>query len=81
MATIKQINSALLGFLLGSAVGGAIALLYAPKPGKQLRNDIRRTTNELYEEGKKKSYESWNDAKEKAENLIDSANDIIKHKC
>jgi len=77
MANIKQVNSLFLGFLLGGAVGGAIALLYAPKSGEQLRNDIKKTSNELYEDGKKKTYESWNDAKAKAENIIDSANDVL----
>ena len=52
-------------------------MLYAPKSGKQLRNDISRTTNELYEEGKKKTYDSWNDEKEKAENILDGANDVL----
>ena len=77
MTTVKQINGVFLSFLLGGAVGGAIALLYAPKSGKQLRNDISRTTNELYEEGKKKTYDSWNDEKEKAENILDGANDVL----
>ena len=77
MTTVKQINGVFLSFLLGGVVGSAIALLYAPKSGKQLRNDISRTTNELYEEGKKKTYDSWNDAKEKAENILDGANDVL----
>jgi len=77
MINIKQINGVFLSFLLGGVVGSAIALLYAPKSGKQLRNDISRTTNELYEEGKKKTYDSWNDAKEKAESIIDGANDVL----
>lgn len=77
MANIKQVNSIFLSFLFGGAVGGAIALLYAPKSGKQLRSDISKTTNELYEDGKKKTYESWNEAKAKAENIIDSANDVL----
>ena len=77
MTTIKTTKWVFMSFLLGGAIGGAIALLYAPKSGKQLRNDISRTTNELYEEGKKKTYDSWNDAKEKAENILDGANDVL----
>lgn len=30
-----------LGFLAGGIVGGVLALLYAPKSGKELRQDIR----------------------------------------
>ena len=31
----------MIGFLAGGIVGGIIALLYAPKSGKELRNDIK----------------------------------------
>lgn len=36
----------LLGMVMGSAVGAAVALLFAPKSGKELRGDIAETTNE-----------------------------------
>lgn len=53
-------------FLVGGAVGAGVALLLAPKPGKEIRNDLKRfattTTDrvtlavdrgkELYEEGR-----------------------------
>lgn len=77
MSKMKIINGLFLSFLLGGAVGGTLALLYAPQKGKYLRKDISRKTNALIKEGKKISYDSWNDAKEKAENLIESANDTI----
>jgi gas vesicle protein len=77
MSKIKIINGLFLSFLLGGAVGGALALLYAPKKGKYLRKDISRKTNALIKEGKKITYDSWNDAREKAENIIESANDTL----
>ena len=63
--TKKGINSTV-PFLVGGVVGAGLALLYAPKPGKEIRNDINRfatTTKdrvalaidkgkELYEEGR-----------------------------
>ena len=56
----------LTSFLVGSAVGAGLAILLAPKPGKEIREDIKRFTTstkdrvtvavargkELYEEGK-----------------------------
>ena len=53
-------------FLVGGAVGAGVALLLAPKPGKEIRNDLKRfatTTKDrvtlavdrgkvLYEEGR-----------------------------
>jgi gas vesicle protein len=77
MSNIKIINGMFLSFLVGGAIGGAIALLYAPQKGKYLRKDISRKANDLIKEGKRKTYDSWNDAKEKAENLIESANDVL----
>jgi gas vesicle protein len=38
------------GFLLGGAIGAVIALLYAPKSGKEMREDLKRKTEELLEE-------------------------------
>jgi gas vesicle protein len=60
----KGINTIML-FLAGGAVGAGVALLLAPKPGKEIRNDLKRfagTTKDrvvltvdqgkvLYEEG------------------------------
>ena len=53
-------------FLVGGAVGAGVALLFAPKPGRELRSDIKRFSStakdrvslaidkgkELYEGGK-----------------------------
>ena len=63
--TNKGINIAV-PFLVGGVIGAGVALLLAPKPGKEVRNDLRRfatTTKdrvilavdkgkELYEEGR-----------------------------
>ncbi|GEM_PF-1768285 len=79
MTIFKKTSGLFTSFLLGGAVGGAIALMFAPKSGKHLRNDISRKTNELIEEGRNKSYETWNGAKEKAGNTIDRANDFFNN--
>lgn len=62
----------LIGFLTGSVVGSIIALLYAPKTGKELRGDIREKTDELMEgaeqylsEAKEKAVDLINDGKKK----------------
>lgn len=77
MISIKKINGIFISFLLGGAIGSAIALLYAPKPGKLLRRDISRKTNELIEQGKKKTFDSWNETKEKAESTLERANEFL----
>lgn len=77
MISINKTTGLITSFLLGGAIGGIIALLYAPQSGKHLRNDISRKTNELIEEGKKITYDSLNGVKEKADSSIESANDFL----
>jgi gas vesicle protein len=73
----KKINGFLLSFLIGGTVGGVLALLFAPKSGKSLRNDISGKTGELIEEARKKANNTWSAAREKAESTFESANDFL----
>ena len=43
----KTAKGFLVGFLAGSVVGAIIALLYAPKPGKELRADIKQKATDI----------------------------------
>jgi len=70
----------LIGFLTGGIVGAAIALLYAPKSGKELRQDIKGKTDELIDDAEKyldvakeKASLIYNDGKKKSEQLIADA--------
>lgn len=70
----------LLGFLSGALVGGAIALLYAPKPGKELRNDLVKKGGELaddlevyLQDAQEKAKTLINEGKEKSSALITDA--------
>lgn len=47
---MKSGNSFLTGLLAGAAIGGIIALLYAPKSGKETRDQIRAKFAELEQE-------------------------------
>lgn len=40
----------LIGFLAGTAFGAAIALLYAPMSGDELRSEIRREADARYQQ-------------------------------
>ncbi len=75
--TTKRTGGFLLSFLIGSAVGTAIALLYAPKSGRLLRNDISRKTNDMIDHGKKLTHDTWNGAKNTAETTFASANEFL----
>jgi gas vesicle protein len=47
---MKPGNSFLTGLLTGAAIGGIIALLYAPRSGKETREQIKNKLEELEKE-------------------------------
>lgn len=70
----------LIGLITGAAIGSVIALLYAPKSGKELRGDIRRKGEDLledaenlFEKAKDKASQIINDGKKKSEKLVSDA--------
>lgn len=76
----KTAKGLLLGFLAGGLVGAAVALLYAPKSGRELRNDIRLKKDELLDDtseylqiAKTKASDLINEGKRKSEELISDA--------
>jgi len=67
----------LIGLLTGAALGSIIALLYAPKSGRELRSDIRQKGEDflgeaenLFEKAKDKASQIINDGKKKSEKLV-----------
>ena len=81
MASENQSGSSVfLGFLAGGAIGAILALLYAPKTGRELRNDIKSKTDEYLDEADKYIAEARNrakvlinDGKKKSEKIINDA--------
>ena len=70
----------IVGFIADSVVGAVLALLYAPKSGKELRRDIKDKTGEIMEKGEEyiakartKASEIVNEAKKKSDTLISDA--------
>jgi gas vesicle protein len=69
-----------IGLLTGGAIGAFVALLYAPKSGKELRKDIENKTDEYYDETEKfiadakvKAKDMMNEGKKRSEQLIANA--------
>ena len=69
-----------LGLLAGGVIGAVLALLYAPKPGKELRADIKNKAGEMMEDAegyinvaKSKAVDIINEGKKRSENLITEA--------
>ena len=70
----------ILGVLTGGLVGAATALLFAPKSGRELRNDIRLKKDELIDDtseylqiAKTKAGDLINEGRRKSEELISDA--------
>lgn len=72
-----------LGMAVGLAIGAGVSLLYAPKPGSEMRaaikekaRDIGEKTSETYNKAKSKMAEMRGRAEEKAEALKSQAENI-----
>jgi len=65
-----------LSFLAGAAVGAGLALLYAPKTGRELREKIGELTDDAV--GKIKTYA--NEAQEKIKSTFEEGKEVIREK-
>ena len=70
----------IIGFLAGGALGAALALLYAPKTGRELREEIKSKKDDYLDEAEKylaeakdKAIDLINDGKKRSEKLIKDA--------
>jgi gas vesicle protein len=70
----------IVGFLAGSIVGAVMALLYAPKTGKELREEIKQKGGALADDAeeyltraRKKAVDIVNEGKQRSDTLIDDA--------
>jgi gas vesicle protein len=66
-----------IGLLAGSAAGAFVALLYAPKSGKELQNDIRNKKDEYYDKTEKFISDARDNAKSKSNELLKNAERIF----
>lgn len=63
------------GLLTGGALGAALALLFAPKPGHELRGDIVELTNTYAD----KTGDAVNNASEKARQIVNDGRQRAEH--
>ena len=76
----RMMKGVVIGLLAGGAIGALLALLYAPKSGKELRADIREKADDLIEgaEGymdaaKGKAGEIVSEARKRSDQLVSDA--------
>jgi gas vesicle protein len=75
-----------IGFLAGGIVGAMVALLYAPKSGKELRSDIKKRAEDLSDDAgqyartaRTKAVEMINEGKSRSEQLVSEAKEKAEH--
>jgi gas vesicle protein len=73
----KLVKGLVVGFLAGGTIGAVLALLYAPKSGKELRADLRTKADDLMAEAdtyveaaKVRAGDIVTDARRRSESLI-----------
>ena len=59
-------GSFLIGLLCGTALGAAIALMFAPRAGSELRQTLYDSTGDL----RRKAYETYGQATEQVNNMV-----------
>ena len=75
-----MVKGIVIGLLAGGAIGAVLALLYAPKSGKELRADIKEKTDDLLDDAegyvhaaKARAGEIVSEAKKRSDQLITDA--------
>lgn len=72
--TKSDIPGTIFTFALGVGVGAAVALLFAPKSGEELREQIGDTVND----GVKQIQATGADLKERAQDFVEMAKDQVQ---
>jgi gas vesicle protein len=71
----RNVGLLIAGFALGALAGTVLGLLFAPKSGKELRDEIKEKSGEYYDKAKEKGKEYYDKAKEKAGEAVVAGKD------
>ena len=79
MSQENNVNSVLLGTIIGGAIGVISALLLAPKTGAELRGDLSAKFQALTEKTKDVAASVGKNTKELASTIKEEASDLVDH--
>jgi gas vesicle protein len=69
MAENDNTKAIVTAFVVGGVIGAALGILFAPKAGKETREDINEWMGETYEKGKEKMHKLGDEIKHRKEQL------------
>lgn len=64
------------GFIIGGAIGTVLALLYAPKSGRETREDLRGRMDDMYEKARDEYEVSLDRARQSYESTLTRLKDL-----
>ncbi|MDP9170678.1 MAG: YtxH domain-containing protein [Acidobacteriota bacterium] len=68
-------------FLAGAVIGAGVALLYAPKPGKETRGDIEQSTKgsrEAIESSGRELMDKGKELYDRGKQIVEDASDLFE---
>ena len=74
----KEGSSFLTGALIGAAMGAVAGLLFAPKPGKETRKDLKEKGQKYWETGKLNYDRAYNIAQETVDEIKEQAGPVLE---
>ena len=72
--SVAHSNGFVMGLLCGAALGAAVGLLFAPKRGAELRNQLYDSTERF----RRRASEVANEAYSQAEDLVDKGRSAVR---
>ena len=75
---MNKTRNAFLAFLVGAAAGGVTALLMAPSSGHNTRRKLRRGTNDLYRQSRRRIEDGGEAVRQRAQEVGRTAGERVQ---